>query len=243
MMEALPKFTAREWRHLIGDDARCVIEAGSHDGSDTEMLLEAFPAATVYCWEPDARPRKRFLDRLGQHPRVVLSTAAVCDYVGYAPWFACHGSMPTDNPDTRNFPTEMQRDWDASGSIVEPTGHKTSPGWLRFKQEGVVPTMALDAWLLDHDGIHCVDLLWSDIQGAELKMIAGAQCVLAMTRYAYLEVYDLSLTGRGEGVPAELYKNQPSLADLQAALPGWELLGFYNGDSVLFRNTQWEPRL
>ncbi len=233
-MESRSYLTPEKWQQLVGADARCIIEAGSHDGSDTAKLLEAFPKAIIHCWEPDERPRIRFHRRLPDHPRVILRHEAISDKIGTTPWFASHGEMQ-DSVILDELPEEMQRDWDASGSIMRPTGHDGYPFWLTFQQEPDVPTISLDSWLGQQENVDCVDLLWADIQGAELKMIAGAQRLLEITRYAYLEVHDPTIVNLGPS-PAQLYEGQPTFKKLAEALPGWMPLGLYGTDSVLFRN-------
>ena len=233
-MHYFDRLDAAGWRNLVGEDARCVVEAGSHDGSDTEMLLEAFPQATIHCFEPADRPRARAQERLGDNPRVVLRPEAIADHLGVGPWYASHGSI-RGHCDEDSFPEAVQDDWDLSGSILEPTGHWETHSWLRFEKEDVVPTISLNFWKREHPEIGCVDLLWADIQGAELLMLKGGQRVLEITRYLYAEVYDLSLTPRPE-MPEKLYEGQPCLKEIVEALPGWTCLGYYNGDTMLFRN-------
>ncbi len=232
-MEWLKRLDAPEWQAVVGD-ASHVIEAGAHDGSDTVMLLEAFPNATIHCFEPDHRPLERFFARLDGHPRIRLEQKAVSDLAGTSTWYASHGAM-TDVSNPEDFPEAMQLDWDASGSIMRPTGHEGVPKWVHFQPEGRVALITLDDWLDEHEEIACIDLLWADIQGAELKMIAGARRALAITRYVYLEVYDTTVIDL-PGNPDKLYEGQPSFDDLVRALPGWEFLGLYDKDNALFRN-------
>jgi len=234
-MLRLPKPTVEQWREIVGRQAECVLEIGCHDGSDTVLLLDAFPEASFHCWEPDARPRRRFVERLGRNPRVTLRSEAVIAWDGRAPWYASHGKM-SDDPDPEAFPAAMREDWDASGSTMLPTGHVGFPSWLTFAEEGTVPAIRLDTWLNGHPEIAMIDLIWADIQAAELRMIVGGQRTLARTRYLYLEVFDPQLTPDYSG-PDQLYQNQPPFADLLKALPGWALMGFYEDDCLLFRNS------
>jgi FkbM family methyltransferase len=164
----------------------------------------------------------------------MLYAEAVSDQTGLTTWYASGGEMG-DDPCKGDFCEEMQRDWDASGSIMLPTGHIGFPPWIKFEPRGQIQTIRLDGWLQGHPEIEQVDLLWADIQGAELKMIAGASNLLQRTRFLYLECYDRALMPKRDA-PDELYEGQPTLAALRKALPGWTCLGYYNADSVLFRN-------
>lgn len=232
MIDWQPKLTAGEWRALVGN-ATYVLELGCHEGQDTVTLLEAFPKAQIHCWEPDYRPGTRFLRRFGSCLRVHFSAEAICDNDGWTPWHASHGRMPSD--DETEVSLELRRDWDASGSIMQPTGHQGFPPWLGFQVNGIIPTARLDTWLEKHHDVACVDLIWADIQGAEARMIRGAQETLKRTRYLYLEVYDLTLMPEHKA-PAQLYDGQPTYQELCDLLPGWEVVGGYNCDAVLWRN-------
>jgi len=239
-MNDLEKLDGNGWRSMIGEGARCILEVGAHDGSDTAILLWAFPRAMIYCWEPDPRPLARFWNNVRQagnsaFRRVVLSRNAVADQSGLTKvWYASHGNMNGD-PCAKDFPPEMQQDWDASGSIMRPTGHVGFPRWLGFIEEGTTTTIALDDWFRREPRPSPIDLLWADTQGAELLVMKGARQMLQHTRYVYVEVHDITITPRHKA-PAELYEGQPTYRQLCDTLPGWTVLGLYNKDSLLFRN-------
>lgn len=239
-MRSLQRMNAEAWRNMVGADAKCVLEVGCHDGSDTLMLLEAFPKAELHCWEPDDRPVGRFRKNVGDNTRVTLNREAVCDVEGKAPWYSSHGEMPNTET-SRALPEAMRKDWDASGSIMCPTGHLVVPNWLRFQKDGCVNTTRLDTWLGLHPEITGIDLIWADIQGAELRMIVGGADALRITRYLYAEIYDNEIYPTHKEA-RRLYAGQPFYKDFVEALPGWKLLGLYNEDSLLFRNEYAEYR-
>jgi hypothetical protein len=115
-----------------------------------------------------------------------------------------------------------------------PTGHVGCPHWLSFANDNTVRTVCLNTWLKQHTEIAHVNLIWIDAQGAELHIINGAKSVLAITDYVYLEIHDLALMPNPDA-PAEFYKDQPSFLAICAALPGWQFLGLYPGDMILFK--------
>jgi hypothetical protein len=82
----------------------------------------------------------------------------------------------------------------------------------------------LDTLMFD---LEQVDLIWMDVQGAELLVIEGARQTLKKTHYLYTECQE----GR--------YRGQPGLNRIVKELPGWEMV-LRNGDNVLLRNTKGE---
>ncbi len=69
-----------------------------------------------------------------------------------------------------------------------------------------------------------IDLLWTDIQGAERDMIAGGQGALAHTRYLMMEVE-----------AGELYEGQALRDELITILSGWKIFADM-GQNMLFCN-------
>lgn len=201
----------QELRALVGE-ARCILEIGANDGTDTERFLAVYPAATVYAFECDPRPIARFEARkLG--PRAILTRAALSDAAGVATF---HQSSGQPRPDFRG-------EWDLSGSLCAPTGHLTYSPWCKFEHEITVQTETLDAWAAKHlepDAI--VDLAWVDTQGAEGKVIAGGRDTLARTRWLKIEAHR-----------TRMYEGALLDAELIAMLPGWVCLGRYADDLVL----------
>ena len=61
--------------------------------------------------------------------------------------------------------------------------------------------------------VKTVDLLWADVQGAEVDLIEGGRETLARTSYLYTEYSN-----------AELYAGQINLEEILARLPGWRVV-------------------
>ena len=73
------RLTPIELQQLVGSDAKVVLEIGANDGADTVLLLNVFPQATIYAFEPDPRAAAKFKAK-GQHPRVRLFETALGAY-------------------------------------------------------------------------------------------------------------------------------------------------------------------
>lgn len=223
--------TPAGWRDLLGD-AKVIFEVGCNDGTDTAMFLDLFPNATVYCWEPDSRPRARFIRRFdpANNPRVRLHCTALSDHCRPEPWYASKGKLGDERPDLA-ISAACRDDWDQSGSILRPTGHldrKRWP-WLSFDRSYVM-TQTLDSALAWYPQVRVIDLLWIDVQGAEMKVIRGGPAAIERTRFLYLEIHDEAL-----------YDGQPTFDEVAAALPDFRFRGWYDNDNALFERTVHAP--
>ena len=102
-----------------------------------------------------------------------------------------------------------------------PTGHLRVHPEISFADPIYVPSIRLDDWLEDKH-IENIDFIWMDVQGAELDVFSGASNAFSRTRYLYTE-YAIE----------ELYRGQPSLKDVLAALPQFKPVIRYLNDVLL----------
>jgi 2-O-methyltransferase len=204
-----------------------VVELGACDGDDTVWLLDTvrevwrgqtpdheIPRYVLV--EPDPRNlrilRGRGFD--GASPGVNLIRGAVSKQSGTARFHMC------DNATGQAL---------GSGSLREPTLHKTAIPWCTFPSETEVTTYTLDELFLNHQ-LPRIDLLWCDIQGAERDMIEGGGLSLQRTRYLFVEVENQAL-----------YDGQATKPELLAMLPGWKVLREVEYNALL-ANELWHER-
>ncbi len=204
--------TAKEIKSLIGDSP-LVIEVGSHDGSSTVEFLKEMSGLRIHCFEPDERPIARFKEAIGENPCVTLHPCAVAEIDGMKPFYASTGAAG------------HMDDWDYSGSLHEPTGHYERSPEIGFKEPALVRSVRLDTWFKLKSTVEIIDFAWIDCQGGQVGLIAGGRLALAVTRYLYIESHS-----------TPLYDGEPTQAELIAMLPGFEPLGIYEGENILFRN-------
>jgi len=207
--------TAEEIRDLVGE-APVMLEIGSHEGSDTAKFLAAMPGIRLYCFEPDLRPLRRAMQLIDGDLRVEFYGRAVADVDGNKPFYASTGKAGSRD------------DWDYSGSLQKPTGHLTRSPEIKFKEPVLVPCVRLDTWRRQKRrrlGLDTIDFIWADIQGGQRDFIAGGRLTLAVTRYLYIECH-----------PTPLYDGEPTRDELIALLPGFEPLGVYGNENILFKN-------
>jgi|GEM_PF-933783 len=208
---------AEEVRALIGPVAQpVVLEIGCNDGSDSRELAAALPTARLHCFECDERALERFR-RLPLPANLTLHTFAVGAKDGQATFHVSGGT---------NEATGRQ-DWDLSGSLKRPSGHKERYDWCSFDHTAVVEVRRLDSWLADQR-LPLVDFIWLDVQGGEGDVFAGAPKTLRRTRFIYTEF---------NAWKKPLYEGDLTYAGTLAALgPTWKPLALYEGYNLLLRN-------
>lgn len=196
-----------------------VVEVGANDGKDTEMFLQCFPTADIYCFEPDPRPAQKWRERV-HNPRARLEEIAISDTEGPVT-FHQSGGIPPGYSES-DFPAG----WDLSGSIVAPKNHTVIHPWSSFNTTITIPAKTLDSVLGDRlareTSLFPVTLLWADVQGAERQLIKGAQNTLLRTRYFYTEFSN-----------EELYEGQLSLKELLSMLPNFRIEKIWTNDVLL----------
>lgn len=149
-----------------------ILEAGAYDGKDTQNMKSFWPSATIYSFEPDPENFKKLSARTKNLSAVYISSLALSDTNGQATFYR------SDDP--------KHKDNKQSGSLLEPKDHlKYSP--VTFDEKIIVPTITIDTWATKNNVQH-IDLLWLDMQGAELLALKAGQSILKTVTAIYTEV-------------------------------------------------------
>lgn len=143
-----------------------VLEAGSHNGSDTCMLSAAWPGGRIYAVEPTPQSYEALVAR--NLPNVSPRQLAFSSEDGAA-----------------DFYVEQFGDGGAS-SLLEPEewffrGHVKQQEIIR------VTTRTLDAWCKD-EGLDRIDFMWLDLEGMELPVLRHGQEILNTAQAIFTEV-------------------------------------------------------
>lgn len=203
---------------VVGTDSPSIIEIGAHDGTSTLQLLNRFPNALLFAFEPDPRASRKFKARVTD-PRAQLAEIAIGAADGAAEFHVSSGA-PTHMPPEQQ--AQYAEGWDQSGSLRAPKTHTAAWPWVKFETTITVPVRRLDSWAREIGLDGPVDLIWADMQGAEGDLIAGGAATLAMTRYLYTEYSN-----------DEWYEGQPTLAQLLDRLPNFRALRRYEMEVLL----------
>jgi FkbM family methyltransferase len=186
------------------------MEFGACDGSHTKLLTDVLLGKardfSYYAFEPDPRLWGKLRDKAPDC--VVRYQAAVGNQNGPATFYLSSGPG-----------------YYGSSSIKKPgTACEAWPG-MAFDETTTVEVIKLDTFAWTH-GIHKVDFIWSDIQGAEGDMIEGGRETLRRTRWLYTEA-----DGNG------LYEGDANADEIMALLPDFKSHGRVEGN-LLLENTK-----
>lgn len=157
----------------LGGPPAVVLEAGCHDGGDTLAMARRWPTAVVYGTEPidDSRASARAV--CAGHERVSIEGFALSDA----------GGVATMRVSSR----EGRREATASSSLLPDGLHTVAFPEVRFDHQVDVICRTLDDWFSGL-GLSRIDLLWLDLQGMELRVLAASKLALPATRAIHLEV-------------------------------------------------------
>jgi len=220
MEASLTKFASMSRRFMDADKVAVILELGARDCEESAGFCAKFQSATVHAFEcnPDTLPACRRAAAI--QPRIRLVEKAVADQEGTLSF------MAVDKERSRSV-------W-ADGNPGASSLFKVDNQWVDeeiVQKEIKVEAIRLDAYL-ESQGIPKVDLMWMDIQGAELMALKGLGARLADVSLIHLEVEF-----------RELYVGQPLFKDLKGFLnsQGFSLVGFTNfhrvaGDAVFANN-------
>lgn len=189
---------------------------GAADGLDTGELASCLVGLDFHIWafEPEPRNIEEFRKNVPMGDRVSLIPIALGDSDGLADFHV--SSTPY------------------SSSLKEPISAEFSKRWpaIQFNEKIKIGVRSLDSWATENQ-IGDVDFVWSDVQGAEDLLIAGARKTLERVKYFYTEYDNFSKPIYDGG------KNLESIANLLG--PNWTLMRDY-GTDALFRNDSLSSR-
>ena len=201
----------------IGLDAvRTVFELGARDGTTTAVFGERFPAARIFAFESNPATLPRCRRAVAGLKNVRLIERAVCDRNGDVAFYPINPEQTITTWRDGNPGASSQ--FKASGKY---------PVERYVQDEITVPATTLESFIEQND-VPPADLLWMDIQGAELLALKGMGKYLERVRMIHTEVEFL-----------EIYQHQPLFKEVKRYLnaQGFRLIEFtnlepYSGDAV-----------
>ena len=204
-------------QEILGVDAvKTIVEVGARDCNETLDFEATFPRARVFAFECNPATLPICRHAVQGRDRVKLIEKAVSDRRGQITFY------PTDPARTV---TKHEGGNPGASSLFRAA--PDYPHETYVQNEVTVETTTL-ADVMAEDGVEQIDLLWMDIQGAELLALKGLGEQISAVKLMHLEV---------EFMP--IYEGQPLFGDVHAYLgeKGFRLLGFtsysrYSADAV-----------
>ncbi|WP_431857361.1 FkbM family methyltransferase [Azospirillum sp.] len=146
----------------LPEDA-AIFECGAADGHDSVELASLFPKGMVYSVEASRREYAVLLEATRGCPNVRTFNFAISEAEGEATFY-------------------IYKDTIGRNTMLRPETSRQD----EF-EANTVPAMPLSAWA-ERNGITRLDLLWLDMEGAELMALQSAGDLIASVRAVYAEV-------------------------------------------------------
>jgi FkbM family methyltransferase len=206
---------------LVREKIRTIVEVGARDCQETLGLNEKFPEAVIYSFECNPGTLAKCRAAVKNIRNIHLVEKAVSDTNGTIKFY------PIDQEQTKT--TWIDGNPGAS-SIFKASGKYTIETYVQKEIE--VESITLQSFMKDHQ-LDTIDMLWMDIQGAEIMALKGLSMKIHDVKIIHTEVNFL-----------EIYSGQPLFEDIYSFLKQhnfflikFTTFGKYAGDAV-FLNKQ-----
>lgn len=190
-----PLITALKIDKFDFDSVNVAFDIGSRDGMQALELAEIFPNAKIFAIEcnPDTLPLLK--DNINSNSRIELIDIAISDSSGNVVF----------NKIDKNTTITPHLDGNPGASSLF-----LANGDYPFEKYSQIPisiaAMTLDD-ICNKYSISCIDVIWMDLQGAELKAFRGFEKHIKLTKYIFVE-----LTHK------EIYRDQPLFTEVDKYL-------------------------
>lgn len=207
---------------IIGhDDVKIIFEFGSRYGEDSIEFAKRYPNAHIYGFECNETTLPECRKNVANYSNITLTEKAVIDNDESISFY------PIDKDKTET--TWIDGNQGAS-SLFKASGKYEIENYVQ--REVVVDGISLKTFMLQNC-IDEIDVMWMDVQGAELLALQGLSTKIDSLKIIQLEVEFF-----------EMYSGQPLFDELKIFLErkGFYFAGFstynkYSGDAIFIRNT------
>ena len=167
--------------HINFDEIKIIADIGAWHAKQSVELAVAFPNATVYSFEPNPETFDECLNNISNQPkqirdRIKLIKLALSDINGIVNFYPLDTSKTSSS--NKGIASLSKLRQDKNGSFL---------GDFWVQKEIQVESMTAKKFF-ETFNIKGFDLVWMDVQGAELKVLKGFEETLANTKAILTEV-------------------------------------------------------
>ena len=184
---------------LVGSDCKTIFEVGAADGRDCKKYSELFPTAKLYAFEPVPESFEKVRQISISNPSIHALNMAL-----------------SDKPGTAEFHIS---NWHDESSLLKPQATGSTADAYTASSKSIQVTVDTIDQVCERESISHINLLKMDAQGAELRILNGAERMLRSnsidviyTEVLFLEFY--KQTGRFDQIMKLLVENNFSLHNL-----------------------------
>jgi len=155
---------------------KIVLDVGSRNAKESIALKGFFSNARVYAFECNPPAIELCKQNIGSRTDITLITKAVSDVNGTVDFFAIDPEKTVTSH--------------ADGNIGASSLFVANPDYPyeKYHQEKItVESITLEQWA-ESAGVQDIDIMWIDLQGAELKAFQGMGNLLSRTKVIYTEI-------------------------------------------------------
>tara|TARA_R110002072_G_scaffold60435_3_gene153458 strand:- start:465 stop:2480 length:2016 start_codon:yes stop_codon:yes gene_type:complete len=157
--------------------AYIIFDIGSRDCEQSIEFYKTFPNAKIYAFECNPNTLNLCEENIIPYQdRITLIKGAVCDYDGSITFY------PINQKKTK---TTWKNGNPGASSLFKSNGKYTSE--IYVQDEITTNCHRLDT-IMNKYNIPCVDIIWMDLQGAELLALKSLENKLSSVEYIYTEV-------------------------------------------------------
>jgi FkbM family methyltransferase len=172
------QFVLRADKILPPSQVKVAFDLGSRDGEVALYLRDHYPHAEVIAFECNPPAIEKCREHFKDEDRVRLVESAVSEIDGPVDFYAIDPEL-TETPDPE-------------GNIGASSLYLADPGYPheRYVQKAItVDSVSLASWARRQvPAIESIDVLWMDLQGAELRALQGMGSLLETVKLIYTEV-------------------------------------------------------
>ncbi len=132
-----------------------IVEAGAHVGYDTVELSKQFPGGEIHAFEPIPALYRQLVKRTAALANVTTYENAVGGASGRSKMWVSRGGG------------------DQASSLRRPALHLAELPTITVDEQIAVEVITLDDWQRERH-VPSIDLLWLDLQDAELGLLRGS---------------------------------------------------------------------
>lgn len=165
-------------KYIKDDEINTILELGSRDGMQAVELANHYPNAVIYTFECNPTSIPLVEKNIKEYKNINIETYAVSDKTETIDFFPCSSNI-------------------GASSIYKPSGKYDKIEKYYLSDTIQVQAIRLDEFLTNNN-IDAVDLVFADLQGAELKALMGLGKYIKTLKSLQAEVEF-----------EEMYKDQP----------------------------------